>query len=120
MLNLDTHILLYALNGTLRAKEAEVLGSDRWGISAIVLWEIQMLHSLGRIAHALDSAPVARALDSIHIWQIDREVCLSIAQLDFESDPADEMIAATSLVHGVPLVTRGKRLRSSQVVQILP
>jgi len=41
-----------------------------------------------------------------------REVCLNIAALDFVSDPADELIAATSLTYRVPLVTRDERIRA--------
>lgn len=34
------------------------------------------------------------------------------------SDPADELIAATSLVHNVPLLTRDAKLRRSKVVPL--
>jgi predicted nucleic acid-binding protein len=34
------------------------------------------------------------------------------------SDPADELIAATSVVHNVPLVTRDPRLRSSRMTPL--
>ena len=39
MLNVDTHVLLYAVTGALRPHERRLLGADRWSISAIVLWE---------------------------------------------------------------------------------
>jgi PIN domain nuclease of toxin-antitoxin system len=45
-------------------------------------------------------------------------VARAIAKLDFESDPADEIIAATSLVHRVPLVTRDRRIRRSKRVPL--
>ena len=38
--------------------------------------------------------------------------------IDFESDPADEIIAATSLVHRVSLVTRDRRIRRSILVPL--
>jgi predicted nucleic acid-binding protein len=38
--------------------------------------------------------------------------------LDFRSDPADELIAATSVVYRVPLVTRDRKLRGSKIVPI--
>jgi len=38
--------------------------------------------------------------------------------LDFDSDPADEIIAATSVVHRVPLVTRDRTIRRSKLVPI--
>jgi PIN domain nuclease of toxin-antitoxin system len=37
-------------------------------------------------------------------------------RLDFSSDPADELVAATSIVHRVPLVTRDARILRSQIV----
>jgi hypothetical protein len=33
------------------------------------------------------------------VWPLDIEVCRETLKLDFESDPADEIIAATSIVH---------------------
>ena len=47
MLNLNTHILLYALTGELTRREAAIVSSDTWSISAIVLWEISKLSELG-------------------------------------------------------------------------
>jgi PIN domain nuclease of toxin-antitoxin system len=49
MLNLDTHILLYALLDDLTPRESSLLSGDSWSISAIVLWEIAKLFELGRI-----------------------------------------------------------------------
>ena len=39
-------------------------------------------------------------------------------RLDFKGDPADEIIAATSLVYRVPLLTRDKRILASKVVPL--
>jgi len=38
--------------------------------------------------------------------------------LDVRVDPADEIIAATSVAHNVPLVTRDRALRRSAVVPL--
>ncbi|NIP59832.1 MAG: type II toxin-antitoxin system VapC family toxin, partial [Gemmatimonadetes bacterium] len=45
-------------------------------------------------------------------------VARSSTDLDFEGDPADELIAATSVVHGVPLLTRDRQIRSSKRVPL--
>ena len=58
MLNLDTHILLYALTDDLTRRERELLASDTWRISAIVLWEISKLSELGRVEIDLDPSGV--------------------------------------------------------------
>jgi PIN domain nuclease of toxin-antitoxin system len=36
--------------------------------------------------------------------------------MDFKGDPADELIAATSVVHSVPLLTRDRRIRRSRML----
>lgn len=118
MLNLDTHVLLYAVAGRLTARESALLRGDRWSISAIVLWEIAKLAQLGRIAVDLEDPDVVRVLSAIHVWPITREIAHASTRLDVTSDPADEIVAATSLVHSVSLLTRDKRLRRSKVVPL--
>lgn len=120
MLNLDTHILIKAIEGELTAAERVALtNDDEWGISAIVLWEIEKLYQLGRIRYGLDHKPLAAAIGRVHVWPLGREVCLKVRDLDFRSDPADELIAATTLAHQVPLVTRDVRIRASQLVRCI-
>ena len=118
MLNLDTHILVFALTDQLRPKEEEHLSKKRWGISAIVLWEMAKLHQIGRIEVDLEDPEVVRALSRIHVWPIDLAVCQKLRALDFEGDPADQLIAATSIIHGAPLVTRDSVIRKSKLVPL--
>jgi PIN domain nuclease of toxin-antitoxin system len=118
MLNLDTHILVFALTDQLRPKERALLSRERWGISGIVLWEIAKLFQLGRIEVDLEDPDVVRALSRVHVWPIDLAVCQKLRALDFQGDPADEMIAATSIVHGAPLVTRDSTIRKSKLVPL--
>jgi PIN domain nuclease of toxin-antitoxin system len=54
----------------------------------------------------------------LHVWPTDLEVSLTSTQLDFRGDPADELIAATSLVHRVPLVTPNRKIRASKRVPL--
>src|SRR5258708_6464704 len=100
MLNLDTHILVDALAGRLKQRKQALLTANRWSVSAIVLWELAM------------------ALSRVQVWPIDLEVCRATHHLDFKSDPADEIIAATSIVHRVPLLTRDRRLLASKLVPL--
>jgi len=118
MLNLDTHVLLHALAGKPTVAEARLLGSNRWSISAIVLWEIAKLAQLGRIEIDLEEPEVVRALSRVQLWPITREIALASVRLDVQSDPADELIAATSIVHNVPLLTRDRVLRRSKRVPL--
>ncbi|MBI3073183.1 MAG: PIN domain-containing protein [Deltaproteobacteria bacterium] len=118
MLNLDTHIVLHALSGTLTSREKRLLSGSPWGISDIVLWEIAKLVELGRVELDLDDQEVRAALRALHVWPIDLDVCLALREIDFKSDPADELIAATSLVHRAPLVTRDRAILKSRVVPL--
>jgi PIN domain nuclease of toxin-antitoxin system len=110
MLNVDTHMLLYAVTGALRPREKRLMSANRWSISAIVLWEVAKLAQLRRITVDLDDAEVVRVLARIHVWPLTREIARMSTLLDIQGDPADELIAATSVVHKVPLVTRDKAL----------
>lgn len=118
MLNLDTHILIFALSGDLTLAERRLLSGDQWSIASIVLWELAKLHQFGRITLDIDSPDFARALSRIHLWPLDLAVSRRVRTLDFKGDPADEIIAATSVVHNVPLVTRDRRIWESSLVPL--
>ena len=118
MLNLDTHILVFAIDGELQRSEQVLLTRSPWSVSAIVLWELAKLVQLGRLDMDLDDRDVLRVLNRLHVWPIDLAVARASTRLDFKSDPADEIIAATSFVHGVPLVTRDRVMRRSKVVPL--
>ena len=104
-------MLLEAVAGRLSPSEARLLRSDRWSMSAIVLWEVAQL---GRIVVDLDDAEVVRTLARVHLWPITREIARASTRLDVQSDPADELIAATN----VPLVTRDRALRRSRLIPL--
>ena len=118
MLNLDTHMLVLALNGELRPAERALLAQNRWSVAAIVLWELAKLIDLGRIDMNLDDREVSRVLNRIQIWPLDLAVARASTRLDFESDPADQLIAATSIVHNIPLLTRDRVIRRSKLVPL--
>ena len=118
MLNLDTHLLLYALTGDLTSRESAIVSSDTWSISAIVLWEISKLSELGRIEIDLNQPELVRTLSRIQTWPLTLEICRVIRTLDFKGDPADEIIGATSMVHKLPLVTRDRQIRRSKRVPL--
>ncbi len=118
MLNLDTHILILAISGKLRPSEQVLLAQSRWSISAIVLWELAKLIQLGRVDMDLDDRVIVRALNRLQVWPLDLAIARASTRLDFESDPADEIIAATSVVHNVPLLTRDQVIQRSKVVPL--
>lgn len=116
MLNLDTHIFLDAFNDKTSLNEKKILSSQSWCISAIVLWELCKLVQLKRIDVDLESPEFLDNLAHVHIWPIDLKVARMSTMLDFRSDPADEVIAATSIVHAIPLLTRDKKIKKSKLV----
>ena len=118
MLNLDTHILIHALRGDVRPSERVLLAAQPWSVAAIVLWELAKLARLGRITLDLDDPDVGNTLASLHVWPLDLSVARASTRLDFRGDPADELIAATSIVHGIPLLTRDRRIRRSKIVPL--
>ena len=118
MLNLDTHILIHALHGELREDERRLLASTQWSVSSIVFWEIAKFIQLGRVELDLDDRQVVRVLSRIRSWPIDLAVARASTRLDFRGDPADEIIAATSVVHRLPLVTRDAVIRASALVPL--
>ncbi len=60
---------------------------------------------------------LTRLLAGVHVWPLTLEICRKMGSLDFGSDPADEIIAATSLAHNVPLLTRDRRILRSKVLR---
>ena len=116
MLNLDTHIIIHALNGELTPKERKLLETEEWGISDIVLWEITKLSQLKRISIDMNDRVVETIFSKIQTFPVDLKVCQNILLLDFKSDPADEIIAATSLAYNIPLLTRDKIILKSKIV----
>jgi PIN domain nuclease of toxin-antitoxin system len=119
MLNLDTNFVVGFVTNTLRRDEIRVMDQDpAWGISAIVLWEIASIGRAGKVAISLENRDFLDLLERVRVWPLSLEVVRTMLRLDFESDPADEIIAATSIVHRAPLVTRDARMLSSRLVPL--
>ncbi len=110
--------MIDALEGRLRPDEERLLAEDFWSISDISLWEIAYLARSKRIRLGPGDPRLRRVLREITVWPITLEVAQALGRLDFASDPADEIIAATSLVHEIPLLTRDMRMLSSKVVPL--
>jgi PIN domain nuclease of toxin-antitoxin system len=116
MLNLDTHLLVAVLAGDLRPREEALVLAAPLAISDIVLWELAKLVQLGRLEMDLDSALFLDSLRRVTVIPISPAIARLSTQLDFRSDPADEIIAATSLVENIPLLTRDRRILKSKIV----
>ncbi|MGB7067898.1 MAG: type II toxin-antitoxin system VapC family toxin [Pyrinomonadaceae bacterium] len=118
MLNLDTHILVASLAGDLTQRETVLITSESLAVSDIVLWELAKLVELRRLVLDMDSVAFRRSLRHLTIIPITVQIARQSTKLDFESDPADELIAATSLVERIPLLTRDRKILGSRMVPL--
>lgn len=117
MLNLDTHIVLRFMDQELEENLTQILQkTDQFCISPIVLWEMAMLKAKNRIEFDFDSIEWKTFFRSLKILPLTQEVALQSAKLDFKSDPADQIIAATSIVTGIPLLTKDRMILTSKIV----
>lgn len=124
MIVLDTHVWIWWIAdfGKLskRARRA-IADADRIGVAAISCWELCMLVEKGRIS--LDRGPVEwmeQALDesNCELLPLTPAVAFQSTRFGsgFQGDPADRLIAATSVVHGASLATKDMRLRKLSAV----
>lgn len=117
MILLDTHAWIpwvaedyhFLSKAAIKAiKKAESLG-----VSAISCWEVAMLSSKKRLTLQLDVqdwVEIALKRPGIQLMNLDPEILVLSTRLpgEFHPDPADQMIAATALKYGIPLVTKDK------------
>lgn len=118
MLNLDTHILLATLFGDLSVRERNLIHGQSLAISDIVLWEMTKLVQLGRIEVDFDGSIFRSAMRQLTVYPVTVEIARKSTELDFKSDPADELIAATSIVEQIPLLTRDRKILKSHIVPL--
>lgn len=118
MIVLDTHawIWLATQSPKLSKRAARCCASaDVLLVSAICLWEVAMLVAKERIGFDRDVElwlKQALALPRVQLEPLTPSIAVRSTRLPggFHGDPADRIIAATALEHGVPVVTRDKRL----------
>lgn len=127
---LDTHIWLWWLLGQdelgqkdRQRLQALVRAGTPPSVSAISLWEVQMLVSKGRLPLTLPLSrwlPLATAPETVRVLPLDTDVVLAVNELpdSFHGDPADRIIVATARAHGLPLLTRDASIRRGRVVRL--
>ncbi len=92
-------------------------------ISVISCWELAKLVEKGRIGFSIPTMTwIQRSLQEydIRLFELTAEIAVESTMLKgMHADPADQIIAATSRVSGMPLVTSDKRLRQFQGVEAI-
>ncbi len=116
MLNLDTHMLVALVTGDASDEEYRCAVNQQLAVSGIVFWDLAKLIQRRRLVMDLDGPDFRARLRSLTVFPIMLEIARKSTQLDFSSDPADEIIAATSIVEGIPLLTRDRNILKSRLV----
>lgn len=127
---LDTHVLLWWLEGGKRLSRQQKRMIDRsgpdspLGVSDISLWEIATLYELGRIKIRMalrDWLEAAVAPPLVQRLGLSPALAAEVAVLPptFHRDPADRIIVATARVHGLPLLTSDERIIDSGIVRTI-
>ena len=92
-------------------------------ISDFSLWEIATLTSIKRLTldRPLDRwLSIAARPASVRILAVSVSVAIELAELPdtFDRDPADRAIVATARAHGLPVLTRDRKIIDSRLVEI--
>lgn len=126
---LDTHVWLWWLTAASPLPERERSALDAAAarreifVSAISLWEAQMLHAKGRLelpmafADWLEAAADERMLT---IVPLDVAVIVALDSLPhgFHGDPADRLIVATARARRLALATHDAAIRRSRAASL--
>ncbi len=126
---LDTHAWFWSLTDPdqLPAKVRAALENPRnapFGLAAISLWELSKLVEKARITLTIPLAEwIRRATDPdlITILPLTEQVAVDSTTLpgNFRSDPADELIIATTRLHDATLITADRKILAYGSVKTL-
>jgi PIN domain nuclease of toxin-antitoxin system len=127
MIVLDTHAWLWWVSDPSRLSRAahrRIRTATQIGISAISCLEVATAVTKGRITldrEVLDWLEQALSLPKVELLPLTPLIAVKATQLgnDFPGDPADRVIAATSIVESAALVTKDSRVHTSGAVTVI-
>jgi PIN domain nuclease of toxin-antitoxin system len=126
---LDTHIWIWwltpgsALAATDRGALDAAAERRELFLSAISLWEAQMLHAKGRLELPLPFGAWLRQAANeqmLTVLPLDVETVIAVDDLpkSFHGDPADRLIVATARVRRLPIATHDAAIRRSRAAPL--
>ncbi len=92
------------------------------GISAITLWELAWLATHGRLEiTGTADVFVEKITSRTAVRPITARIAVLANQLPatYSSDPCDQLIGATALAEGIPLITKDKKIRDCRQIQTI-
>jgi len=131
MIVLDTHVLLWWVNGSdllSSAAENAIRKTLAQGgeiiVSTISAWEISMLIDKGRLVLGMDVESwfdEVTQIDGVRFIPVDNEIAIKSTVLpgEFHKDPADRMIVATARKLAVSLVTADQKITNYEHVKTI-
>ncbi len=127
MITVDTHAFTWWRTGSpkLGADARRVLERhDEIGIADIVLWEIAMMAERGALklkASARDWINDALKDPRVVVLPITPAIAILAVAIGraIHRDPADALIAATAMAHGVPLVSKDSGLEAIVGLEVI-
>ncbi len=130
MIVLDTHVLIWdalapdRLSEPARTAIAQANQSDGIIICDISVWEIAMLLQKGRVQVKTDPLTFINLVlqaNKAHVQVITPHIAILATQFPahLNQDPADRLIAATTLAEKATLVTADRNLRTAGLIPTL-
>lgn len=118
---LDTHVLIWWVNGTPSLSKKARLAIQRELpdgeilISSISAWEIATLVAKNRLVLSMDVSNwinTVAAIEGVRFVPVDNEISIKSTELigKFHKDPADRIIVATARKFAAPLVTSDDKI----------
>lgn len=128
MILLDTHVWVWWVHDDpmpARLRTAiEYRSHEGFAVSAISCWEVAKLSALGRLQLPTDLEEwlnLALGLSGVSLIPLSPRIAAESVSLPgkFHRDPADQIIVATSRIHGLPLATCDEKIRAYPYVRFI-